>query len=166
MDILDSILSDQRQTDVMNDMICVQQFPELCGKQYCCSIIGTCKDEGPVVRRHISPTAHKSDNPLVRRLISPTDHQSNGPLVRQPQPISPTTHQSDNPLVRHDTSSRCGTLFYIALPFLLSVSFSGLFSFLVIVVPVFMEVFGMSVNWEIKKQYARVVHTCVHAMHV
>ena len=25
-------------------MICVQQFPELCGKQYCCSIIGTCKD--------------------------------------------------------------------------------------------------------------------------
>jgi hypothetical protein len=43
------------------------------------------------------------------------------------------------------------------------VSFSGLVSFLVIVVPVFMEVFGMSVSWEIEKSYARVVHTCVHA---
>ena len=43
------------------------------------------------------------------------------------------------------------------------VSFSGLVSFLVIVVSVFMEVFRMSVSWEIEKSYARVVHTCVHA---
>ena len=47
--------------------------------------------------------------------------------------------------------------------FLLLVSFSGLVFFLVIVVPDFIEVFGMSVSWEMEQSYARVVHTCVHA---
>jgi hypothetical protein len=100
---------------------------------------------GPIVRRPISPTAHLSDNPLVR------------------QPISKTAHYSDNPLVQHVSSSRWGTIFYIALQFLLLVSFSGLVSFLVIVVPIFMEVFRMSISWKIEKLYAGVVHTCVHA---